>query len=610
MCGLVGAVADRNVVPVLMDALQRLEYRGYDSAGLALLDGGRGVAVERCVGRVSELARRLGSVDLRGGLGIGHTRWATHGEPAERNAHPHVSRGEVAVVHNGIIENYRELKRALQAEGYVFLSDTDTEVIAHLVHRHLQDRQPLVEALRAASAELKGAYAVAVVAVSDPETLVVTRRGSPLVIGIGEDGHYVASDVTALLPVTGRFVFLEEGDVAELSRGAISIRDQEGAPAQRPPRQLALSSEDVDKGAYRHYMHKEIHEQPRALADSLQDRHTGARVLEDGLGFHARGLVKRVRAIHLVACGTSHHAGLVARYWLEAMTGLPCSVELASEFRYRLPAVPRGCLFVGISQSGETADTLAALRYAKESGYLSTLAICNVAESSLMREADLGLLTRAGPELGVASTKAFTTQLSALLLLTALLSRRNGPIASAEGSILRRLAGAPAAVEAALRLEPQIEKLARQIARHNHALFVGRGPMYPVAQEGALKLKEISYIHAEAYAAGELKHGPLALVDEHMPVIALAPHNDCLDKLQSNLQEIAARGGRIHVFADRACGMEDGPGMQVIAMPEADELLAPLSYTVALQLLAYHVALLRGTDVDRPRNLAKSVTVE
>ncbi|AXQ27354.1 glutamine--fructose-6-phosphate transaminase (isomerizing) [Solimonas sp. K1W22B-7] len=610
MCGLVGAVADRNVVPVLMDALQRLEYRGYDSAGVALLDGGDSVSVQRCVGRVADLARSLRGVSFDGGLGIGHTRWATHGEPAERNAHPHVSRGEVAVVHNGIIENFRELRRELQAAGYEFLSDTDTEVIAHLLHRHMCGGRSLAAALRAASAELRGAYAVAVVAVSEPETLVVTRRGSPLVIGVGDDGHYVASDVTALLPVTARFVFLEEGDIAELSRGEIRIRDIDGETVERPQRQLALSSEDVDKGAYRHYMHKEIHEQPRALADSLQGRSAGESVLEDSLGFRARGLVERIRAVHLVACGTSHHAGLVARYWLEAMTGLPCSVELASEFRYRLPAVPRNCLFVGLSQSGETADTLAALRYAKESGYLSTLAICNVAESSLVREAGLSLLTRAGPELGVASTKAFTTQLSALLLLTALLSRRNGPIASAEAPILRHLAQAPVAVEAVLRLEPQIEKLARQIARHNHALFIGRGPMYPIAQEGALKLKEISYIHAEAYAAGELKHGPLALVDEHMPVIALAPASGCLDKLESNLQEVAARGGRIYAFADRACAMEDGPGMQVICMPEVNELLAPMSYTVALQLLAYHVALVRGTDVDRPRNLAKSVTVE
>ena len=610
MCGLVGAVADRNVVPVLMDALQRLEYRGYDSAGVALLNGDNSVSVERCVGRVSDLARRLGSVQLHGGLGIGHTRWATHGEPAERNAHPHVSRGEVAVVHNGIIENFRELRLALQNQGYEFLSDTDTEVISHLVHRHMQDRRSLVEALRAAAQELKGAYAVAVVAVSEPDTLVVTRRGSPLVIGVADDGHYVASDVTALLPVTSRFIFLEEGDIAKLSRGAISIRDAEGAAAKRPLRELALSSEDVSKGAYRHYMHKEIHEQPRALANSLQGRSAKDAVLEESLGFRARGLVERIRAVHLVACGTSNHAGQVARYWLEAMTGLPCSVELASEFRYRLPAVPRDCLFVGISQSGETADTLAALRYAKETGYLATLAICNVAESSLVREADLALLTRAGPELGVASTKAFTTQLSALLLLTALLSRRNGPLASAEGPILRRLAQAPAAVEAVLKLEPQIEQLAKQIARYNHALFIGRGPMYPIALEGALKLKEISYIHAEAYAAGELKHGPLALVDEHMPVIALAPHNACLDKLQSNLQEIAARNGRILAFADRACAMEPGPGMEIVEMPEVDELLAPLSYTVALQLLAYHVALVRGTDVDRPRNLAKSVTVE
>lgn len=609
MCGLIGAIAQKNVTPILVEALQRLEYRGYDSAGVAVIDNNRRMNIRRRVGKVSELEHSLNTAALDSPLGIGHTRWATHGEPLERNAHPHVSRDEVAVVHNGIIENHETIKIRLEQQGYVFNSDTDTEVIAHSVHLHLAMGISLFEAVQGAVMEFTGAYAIAVLAVSEPETLVVARKGSPLVIGVGEDEQYVASDVTALLPLTQRFIFLEEGDVAELKRGDVSIVDHRGNVAVRPVRDLRLTADSTDKGSYRHFMLKEIHEQPKALADTMAGRITGCSVLGRDLGFSSRELLKQIEHVHIVACGTSNHAAQVARYWLESLSGLHCSVELASEYRYRDPVIPRGSLFVGISQSGETADTLAALRYAKTAGYLATFAICNVPESSLMREADLSLLTRAGPEMGVASTKGFTTQLLSLLMITGLLSHRNDA-EDHERAIVEQLHTLTEAIEAVLEMDQTIAQLAAKIAAHPHALFLGRGVMYPIAQEGALKLKEISYIHAEAYAAGELKHGPLALVDADMPVIAIAPRDGWIDKVKSNLREVAARGGKLYVFTDAGTEMTSGPGTTIIEMPRAAPILAPITYTVALQLLAYHAAVIKGTDVDRPRNLAKSVTVE
>ncbi|TXH04657.1 MAG: glutamine--fructose-6-phosphate transaminase (isomerizing) [Nevskiaceae bacterium] len=609
MCGLVGVVAQKNVTPFLVDALRRLEYRGYDSAGVAVLDNERGMTVRRRVGKVSQLRRSLGRGMVSSRLGIGHTRWATHGEPAERNAHPHVSGDDVAVVHNGIIENYDILKGKLESRGYEFLSETDSEVIAHLIHYHLAAGNSLFVAVQKAVRELCGAYAIAVLSVQAPDTLVVARSGSTLVLGIGESEQFVASDVTALLQVTHRFMFLEEGDVAEIKRGDINIVDANGHVALRPVKELQIPVGATDKSGYRHFMLKEIHEQPRALAATLEGRIAGEALLGDSLGFRARNLLERIQNVQIAACGTSHHAGRVARYWIEAIAGIPCGVELASEYRYRSPVVVEDSLFIGISQSGETADTLAALRYAQKADYLATLSICNVPESSLVRESDLSLLTHAGPELGVASTKAFTTQLLSLLMLTGVLARRHGGRQS-EREIVRQLRNAAGAVEAVLKMDDAIATVAGRIAARRHALFLGRGPFFPIAEEGALKLKEISYIHAEAYAAGELKHGPLALVDAEMPVIAVAPRNGWIEKVKSNLREVSARGGELFVFTDDEHAVQAGPGVTVIAMPAADELIAPITYAVALQLLAYYTALIRGTDVDRPRNLAKSVTVE
>jgi glucosamine--fructose-6-phosphate aminotransferase (isomerizing) len=611
MCGIVGAIASRDVTPILVEGLRRLEYRGYDSAGVALLTAGGRLDRRRAQGKVQQLANTIADRPIAGHRGISHTRWATHGVPSERNAHPHFSGDSVALVHNGIIENHDELREELRAKGYVFTSETDTEVVAHLVAEELKASGSLRSAVQAAIRRLHGAYAIVVISPQDPDVLVAARAGCPVVVGYGQGEHYVASDVQALLPVTRTFSFLEEGDVAEIREDGVSIVDAGGAPVQRAVRESALTADAVERGDYAHYMLKEIHEQPRALADTLSERISGKRVLSAALGPLAEALLPRVRNVHIVACGTSYHAGLIARYYIEQGAGLPCTVEVASEYRYRDPVVPADTLFLAISQSGETADTLAALREAKKLGYLATAAICNVPESSLVREANLVLMTRAGPEIGVASTKAFTTQLAALGILGMAIARHQGLSAAVEAQYVRQLAAIPELVERTLALEPRIKELARHFADKRHALFLGRGPTWPVALEGALKLKEISYIHAEAYPAGELKHGPLALIDEDMPVIAVAPNNALLEKLKSNLEEVRARGGRLFVLADPESGFTDSDGVDVITMPRhVTPLQAPIVYTIPLQLLAYHVALLRGTDVDQPRNLAKSVTVE
>ncbi|MDP3295808.1 MAG: glutamine--fructose-6-phosphate transaminase (isomerizing) [Nevskia sp.] len=611
MCGIVGAVAARDVTPMLIDGLRRLEYRGYDSAGVALLTASGALDRRRAQGKVQRLADGIAADPIAGHRGISHTRWATHGVPSERNAHPHFSGDSVALVHNGIIENHDELRDELRAKGYPFSSETDTEVVAHLVAEELKATGSLRAAVQAAVKRLHGAYAIVVISPKDPDCIVAARAGCPVVVGYGVGENYIASDVQALLPVTRSFSFLEEGDVAEVRESGVSIVDARGQPVQRAVRESSLSADAVERGDYAHYMLKEIFEQPRALADTLAERISGKRVLVAALGPHAEALLPKVRNVHIVACGTSYHAGLIARYYIEQGAELPCTVEVASEYRYRNPVVPKDTLFLAISQSGETADTLAALREAKKLGYLATAAICNVPESSLVREADLALMTRAGPEIGVASTKAFTTQLAALGILGVALARHNGMSAAVEAQYVRQIAHVPEMIERTLKLEPQIKVLAKQFADKRHALFLGRGPTWPVALEGALKLKEISYIHAEAYPAGELKHGPLALVDHDMPVIAVAPNNALLEKLKSNLEEVRARGGKLYVFADPESGFTASEGIEVITMPEhITPLQAPILYTIPLQLLAYHVALLRGTDVDQPRNLAKSVTVE
>lgn len=615
MCGIVGAVVRGNCVPVLLEGLRRLEYRGYDSAGLATLDAAGQLSVRRAVGKVAQLVARVEREPCDGRLGIAHSRWATHGGVTEANAHPHASpspqAGRVAVVHNGIIENYVELRQQLTAEGYVFASETDTEVIAHLIHSALLTSGDLLAAVRTAVRQLQGAYAIVAVDARDAQRLVVARVASPLVVGLGIDGNYVASDVQALLPETRRFQYLEDGDVAEIRADRVLVLNALGETVDRAVHTSQLSVDAVERGAYRHYMLKEIHEQPRAIADTLSERVLGDHVLPAAFGPRAAEILPQVRNVHIVACGTSYHAGLVARYYLEQGARIPCTVEVASEYRYRNPVVPPATLFLAISQSGETADTLAAMREARRLGYLATAAICNVPESSLVREADLVLMTRAGPEIGVASTKAFTTQLVALALLGLSLAQATGLDRRMIALYTRQLRRVPEMVEHTLQLDTQIRDWAAAFADRHHALFLGRGPSYPIAMEGALKLKEISYIHAEAYAAGELKHGPLALIDADMPVIAVAPNDALLEKLRSNLQEVRARGGKLFVFADPDTGFTPSPGMQVMAMPEHIEpLQAPLVYTIPLQLLAYHVAVLRGTDVDQPRNLAKSVTVE
>ncbi len=611
MCGIVGAVADRDIVPILIEGLKRLEYRGYDSAGVAVLNGGSEVARLRAVGKVAKLAEALVATPTAGHLGIAHTRWATHGVPNERNAHPHVSRDGVAIVHNGINENHEELRTELEKLGYEFTSETDTEVIAHRIHHHLAGTRDLFAAVQKTVAELRGAYSLAVMWGQDPDCIVMARAGCPALIGIGKDENFVASDIAALLPVTRKFVILEEGDVACIRRKSIQIVDSSGRKVEREPYVSEQSAEAAERGEYPHFMLKEIHEQPRAVAQTLAERVAGGRLLSQAFGPAAMEVLKRTTSVHIVACGTSYHAGVVARYFIEQICRIPCNVEIASEFRYREPVVPANSLFVSISQSGETADTLAALRLAKKAGFLSTLVICNVPESSLVRESELVLLTRAGPEIGVASTKAFTTQLAALGMLVIAIGKHHGFPPEREQGLVRRLLELPAMLEQTLALDPVIKELAKEIEPRHHALFLGRGAMFPIAMEGALKLKEISYIHAEAYAAGELKHGPLALVDEDMPVIAVAPNNDLLEKVKSNLQEVRARGGMLYVFADPESGFEPSDGVKVITMPRhVSYFQAPAVYTLPLQLLAYHVAVLKGTDLDQPRNLAKSVTVE
>jgi glucosamine--fructose-6-phosphate aminotransferase (isomerizing) len=610
MCGIVGATAERNVVPILMEGLRRLEYRGYDSAGLAVRND-KGIDRRRAMGKVAELQTAIDKHPLEGTTGIAHTRWATHGVPSEKNAHPHISGPDIAIVHNGIIENHDALRDELIDKGYSFDSDTDTEVIVHRIHHHLKNSADLEAAVRKTVAELEGAYALVVMSRDEPGKLILAREGCPVVIGLGIGENFVASDVAALLPVTRRFMFLEEGDIGIVTREGVVVTDLAGNPVERAETESELSADAVERGQFRHYMLKEIYEQARAVAETLAERIADGRVLDAAMGPAAAGILDRVKAVQIVACGTSYHAGLIARYWIEEYCGLPCRVEIASEYRYRKVVVPADALFLTISQSGETADTLAALRKAKKIGYIAAMTICNVPESSLVRESELALMTRAGPEIGVASTKAFTTQLAALALLSLALARRNNLDEQTERKLTHQLLEIPAMIEQVLTLDPQIEELSAQFAEHHHALFLGRGAQNPVAMEGALKLKEISYIHAEAYPAGELKHGPLALVDEDMPIITVAPNDDLLEKLKSNLQEVRARGGQLFVFADPNVHFEAGDGVHIMHMPaHIEDFQAPILYTVPLQLLSYHVAVLKGTDVDQPRNLAKSVTVE
>ena len=606
MCGIVGAVAQRDVAAILVDGLHRLEYRGYDSAGVAVLGADKSMQILRRVGKVKALDDALEAKPLLGGTGIAHTRWATHGEPSETNAHPHRS-GKIAVVHNGIIENYEELRAELQARGYVFQSQTDTEVIAHLVEWEFRTSNSLLDAVQKTVKQLRGAYGTVVLNEEEPEHLIVARSGSPLVIGYGIGENFLASDPLALLSVTRRFAYLEEGDVAEITRTSVDIYDREGNKVEREIYEGNFEQDAADKGPYRHYMQKEIFEQPVAIMNTLDGRIKEGKVNLEAIAPNAAEILSKVEHIQIVACGTSYNAGMVARYWLESIAGVACDVEIASEFRYRKFVTRANSLLVTISQSGETADTLAALRLAKESGFMAAMTICNVATSSLVRESDFAFMTRAGVEVGVASTKAFTTQLTCLLLLTAALGRLKGNVsAEQEADIVHALQRLPALIEAALTHEKEIEKLSEDFADKQHSLFLGRGEFYPIAMESALKLKEISYIHAEAYAAGELKHGPLALIDSEMPVIVVAPENDLLEKVKSNIEEVKARGGQLFIFADHDTGL----GYKTLVFPKVDEVTAPIFYTVPLQLLSYHVALIKGTDVDQPRNLAKSVTVE
>ena len=606
MCGIVGAVAQRDVAAILVDGLHRLEYRGYDSAGVAVLGADKHMQILRRVGKVKALDEALEAKPLLGGTGIAHTRWATHGEPSEINAHPHRS-GKIAVVHNGIIENYEELRSELQARGYVFQSQTDTEVIAHLVEWEFRTSNSLLEAVRKTVKQLRGAYGTVVLNEEEPEHLIVARSGSPLVIGYGIGENFLASDPLALLSVTRKFAYLEEGDVAEITRTIVDIYDSEGNKVEREIHEGNFEQDAADKGQYRHYMQKEIFEQPVAIMNTLDGRIKDGKVSLDSIAPNAAEILSKVQHIQIVACGTSYNAGMVARYWLESLAGVACDVEIASEFRYRKFVTRPNSLLVTISQSGETADTLAALRLAKEAGFMAAMTICNVATSSLVRESDFAFMTKAGVEVGVASTKAFTTQLTCLLLLTAALGRLKGNMSEAqEADIVHALQRLPAQIEMALTHEKEIEKLSEDFADKQHSLFLGRGEFYPIAMESALKLKEISYIHAEAYAAGELKHGPLALIDSEMPVIVVAPENDLLEKVKSNIEEVKARGGQLFIFADHDAGL----GYKTVVFPKVDEVTAPIFYAVPLQLLSYHVALIKGTDVDQPRNLAKSVTVE
>jgi len=610
MCGIVGAVADKDVLPVLLEGLRRLEYRGYDSAGVALLDETSCIQRVRSPGKIKNLEQALEKTPASGVIGIAHTRWATHGVPTESNAHPHVCNNSVAVVHNGIIENFESLKNVQQSENYAFTSDTDTEVIVHQLHKHLDTGKPFLDAVKATVAELEGAYALGVVSTENPQELIAARRGSPLVIGIGDHANYIASDVAALITETQNFIFLEEGDVARITPDKIEIYDINGKSVERDIHVSKLSADAVERGEFSHYMLKEIYEQPYAIAETLEGRITENKILEEAFGPGAEKILDTIEHIQIVACGTSYHAGLVARYGFEDLAGISCNVEVASEFRYRKTVVQPNTLFLTLSQSGETADTLAALRVAKERGYAYTFCICNVPESSMVRESDLVLMTRAGPEIGVASTKAFTTQLVALLLLIIALGRRYAMSEETEIKLVEQMRQLPSTIEHVLQLDDEIRSLASRFGKKFNALFLGRGAQFPVALEGALKLKEISYIHAEGYPAGELKHGPIALVDADTPIVAVAPNDKLLDKLKSNLQEVRARGGELYVFADIDSGIEATEGMTVLNIAPADKVISPIVFSVPLQLLAYHVAVIKGTDVDQPRNLAKSVTVE
>ncbi|WP_367987358.1 glutamine--fructose-6-phosphate transaminase (isomerizing) [Vibrio sp. NTOU-M3] len=609
MCGIVGAVAQRDVAEILVEGLRRLEYRGYDSAGVAIVNAESELTRLRRLGKVQELAEAVSKAQVSGGTGIAHTRWATHGEPSEVNAHPHMS-GDIAVVHNGIIENHEELREILRERGYVFESQTDTEVIAHLMEWELKTSDSLVEALQKTVKQLEGAYGTVIFDKKDPSRVVVARSGSPLVIGFGMGEHFIASDQLALLPVTRRFAFLEEGDVAEVTRFEVNIFDAKGQAVEREIKESEVSHDAGDKGEYRHYMLKEIHEQPVALQRTLEGRLANGQVISSIFGDNAEALLSQVKHVQIIACGTSYHAGMVARYWLEEWAGVSCNVEIASEFRYRKSHVFENSLLVTISQSGETADTLAALRLAKEMGYMASLTICNVPGSSLVRESDMAYMMKAGAEIGVASTKAFTVQLAGLLMLAGAIGRHNALSTEQEAQLVSALQSLPAKLEQTLSMADAIEALAEDFADKHHSLFLGRGEQSAIAMEGALKLKEISYIHAEAYAAGELKHGPLALIDAEMPVIVVAPNNELLEKLKSNVEEVRARGGLMYVFADANASFESDDTMKVLNVPHCDEFIAPIVYTLPLQLLSYYVALIKGTDVDQPRNLAKSVTVE
>lgn len=610
MCGIVGAVAQRDVAEILINGLHRLEYRGYDSAGVAVVNENHELQRVRCLGKVKALDEAVSEKPLIGGSGIAHTRWATHGEPSETNAHPHVS-GTFAVVHNGIIENHEELRELLKSRGYVFLSQTDTEVIAHLVEWEMRSTDSLLEAVKKAVKQLTGAYGMVVMDSRHPEHLVAARSGSPLVIGLGIGENFLASDQLALLSVTRRFIFLEEGDIAEITRRTVDIYDTYGNKVEREIHESNLENDAAEKGKFRHFMQKEIYEQPTALINTMEGRINHENVIVDSIGNGAKGILEKVEHIQIVACGTSYNAGMVARYWFESLAGVSCDVEIASEFRYRKFVTRPNSLLITLSQSGETADTLAALRLAKEKGYMAALTICNVAGSSLVRESDLAFMTRAGVEVGVASTKAFTTQLAALLMLVTALGKVKGHIsAEKEREIIKAMQFLPTEIEKALAFDSEIEALAEDFAEKHHALFLGRGAFYPIAVEASLKLKEISYIHAEAYAAGELKHGPLALIDADMPVIVVAPNNELLEKVKSNIEEVRARGGQLYVFADKEAGFTPSEGMKIITMPKVNDIVAPIFYTIPMQLLSYHVALIKGTDVDQPRNLAKSVTVE
>ena len=610
MCGIVGAIADRDVVPVLIEGLKRLEYRGYDSAGIAVLDG-EGVRRVRRTGRVSEMEAAAHAEGVHARLGIGHTRWATHGGVTEANAHPHVSFNELAVVHNGIIENHDAMRTRLRDAGYTFESETDTEVIAHLIHHHQKGGADLLAAVQAATRELTGAYAIAVVSTRDPGRMIAARMGCPLLVGLGDGENFIASDVSAIVQATRRVIFLEEGDTAEVTREAVRVFDETGAAIAREVHVSDVSLASLELGPYRHFMQKEIHEQPRAVADTIEAVIDNNGFSAELFGDHAADVLAGVEGVQILACGTSYYAGLTARYWMESIAGLPCSVEIASEYRYRRAVANPKHLVVTISQSGETLDTMEALKYAKSLGHEKTLSICNVPESAIPRASRLVYYTRAGAEIGVASTKAFTTQLVALFTLTATLAKLHGRLDDTqEAGYLDALRHLPGSVQHALNLEPQISAWAEKFAPKDHALFLGRGVHYPIALEGALKLKEISYIHAEAYPAGELKHGPLALVDAEMPVVVIAPNDGLLEKVKSNMQEVRARGGELFVFTDEDSEFGPSEGVHVIRAPRHVGVLSPIMHTIPVQLLAYHVALARGTDVDKPRNLAKSVTVE